>query len=144
MCLKNNANYSDPGVLCPKLGGGYGLVVQYNYTALHAAPLFQSLADEALVRFALNESSFTVECTIAPLPLTKVEVSYGKAEDAFMAWFLGKFMEGLSVWIELFADSHEYTIGQLLLVSLLSQAHSLYLSSWNARRKASTCKQLRA
>lgn len=68
--------------------GGIGYVIQYNFTALHVAPLYQTLADEALVREALDNDSFNVECTISPLPITKNEESFGEAEDAFSAWFL--------------------------------------------------------
>jgi ATP-binding cassette subfamily A (ABC1) protein 3 len=62
--------------------------VQYNYTALHVAPLYQTLADEALVRQALDTDAFNIQCTIQPLPITKVEDGFGAAEDAFTAWFL--------------------------------------------------------
>ena len=62
--------------------------IQYNFTALHVSPLYQMLADEALVREALDVPDFNIECTIAPLPITKVEASFGEAEDAFNAWFL--------------------------------------------------------
>jgi ABC-type multidrug transport system fused ATPase/permease subunit len=62
--------------------------LQYNFTALHVAPLYQTLADEALVRQALNNDDFNIKCTIDPLPITKVEEGFGAAEDAFTAWFL--------------------------------------------------------
>jgi len=68
--------------------GGIGIVIQYNYTALHVAPLFQVLADEAIARTALGDDTFNIECTIDPLPMTASEDSYGKADDTFMAWFL--------------------------------------------------------
>ena len=67
---------------------GIGYVIQYNYTALHVAPLLQVLADEAIAREALNNSYFNIECTLDPLPVTLQEESYGKAEDTFLAWFL--------------------------------------------------------
>ena len=67
---------------------GYGYVVQYNFTALHVSPLFQTLADEALAREALRNTNFKIECTLAPLPPTRVEEAYGEAEDVFSAWFL--------------------------------------------------------
>jgi hypothetical protein len=70
--------------------GGIGYVVQYNFTALHVSPLLQVIADEAIVREALNQSSFNIYCTINPLPITYAEDSYGQAEDAFLPWFLGK------------------------------------------------------
>lgn len=68
--------------------GGVGVVIQYNYTALHAAPLYQTLADEALARQALSSDNFTVGCTIDPLPFTAVEVKVSQSQDAFPAWFL--------------------------------------------------------
>jgi ATP-binding cassette, subfamily A (ABC1), member 3 len=83
-------NYSHPDDC--KFFGGVGYIVQYNFTALHAAPLFQTLADEALVRHATGNRNITIEATIAPLPITLREQAYGKAEDAvaasFAAWFL--------------------------------------------------------
>lgn len=74
--------------------GGTGYVIQYNYTALHVTPLYQVLADEAIVRQALNDSSFNIQCSIEPLPIDALENAYGKADDAFLAWFLGKLFIG--------------------------------------------------
>lgn len=68
--------------------GGVGYVIQYNYTALHAALMFEALANEALVRHATDNLEFTVEATIAPLPITNVEKKIGAGEDAFAVWFL--------------------------------------------------------
>jgi ABC-type multidrug transport system fused ATPase/permease subunit len=85
VCNSNVGNYTS--VECADFGG-IGYVVQYNYTALHAAPLYQTLADEALVRQALNSDTYTIQCTIQPLPITEVEEGIGAAEDAFTAWFL--------------------------------------------------------
>jgi hypothetical protein len=68
--------------------GGIGYTVRYNYTAIHAAPLYQSLADEAIVREALDDDAFKIKVTIHPLPLTEIESGLGAAEDAFSAWFL--------------------------------------------------------
>jgi ATP-binding cassette subfamily A (ABC1) protein 3 len=67
---------------------GIGYIVRYNYTALHAAPLYQSLADEAIIREFKNSDDFKIKVTIHPLPLTKSESSLGDAEDGFTAWFL--------------------------------------------------------
>jgi ATP-binding cassette subfamily A (ABC1) protein 3 len=67
---------------------GLGYVIQYNFTAVHVAPLFQRLADEALVREALDDSDFTIKTTIDPLPITDFESGLGGADDAFSAWFL--------------------------------------------------------
>ena len=68
--------------------GNIAFFVQYNYTAVHVAPLYQSLADEALVRHATGVSEFNIHATIAPLPITKIEEGFGEAQDAFSAWFL--------------------------------------------------------
>jgi hypothetical protein len=70
--------------------GGIGYVVQYNFTALHVSPLLQVITDEAIVREALNQSSFSINITIDPLPITYTEDAYGQSEDAFLPWFLGK------------------------------------------------------
>jgi ATP-binding cassette, subfamily A (ABC1), member 3 len=87
-CEKVSArtNYSKPEDC--KFFGGLGYIIQYNFTALHAAPLYQALADEALVRHATGNLNFTIAATIAPLPGTLRETAQGKAEDAFAAWFL--------------------------------------------------------
>jgi len=50
--------------------------------------LYQSLGDEALVREALADDEFKITPAVHPLPRTAVEETYGKAEDAFTAWFL--------------------------------------------------------
>lgn len=75
-----------------KYFGGVGYIIQYNFTALHAAPLYQTLADEALVRHSTGIQNFTIETTIDPLPKTLREQAYGIVEDAiesdFAAWFL--------------------------------------------------------
>jgi len=68
--------------------GGLGYVVQYNFTARHAAVMYQSTADEAIVRHATGYPEFIINTTIAPLPVTSVEKAFGKAEDSFAAWFL--------------------------------------------------------
>ena len=68
--------------------GGVGYVVNYNYTALHASLIYQALADEALMREAMNDDELTISATVHPLPLTDAEISFGKSESAFTAWFL--------------------------------------------------------
>jgi ABC-type multidrug transport system fused ATPase/permease subunit len=85
-CRTNPGSYSSVEA-CTRFGG-VGYVVQYNYTAVHVAPLYQVLADEALVREALNDDNITIQLTIDPLPVTQVEDSYGAAQDATTAWFL--------------------------------------------------------
>ena len=63
-------------------------MINYNFTAVHVTPLYQSLADQAIIREALNDDAYTISATIHPLPITAREESYGQAEDAFLAWFL--------------------------------------------------------
>ena len=67
---------------------GLGFIVQYNFSLLHGAPLYQALADEAIVRHVLGNQNFSIETTIAPLPSTLKEEWSNKADDAFTAWFL--------------------------------------------------------
>lgn len=85
-CIENQGNYTSN---CGDFGG-VGYTVAYNFSALHVTPLYQVLADEAIIRQALNDSSFNIECTIDPLPFTFFEDSYGQADNAFLAWYLGK------------------------------------------------------
>lgn len=68
--------------------GGIGYVIQYNFTALHVAPLFQALADEAIVRQATNNDQFEIKVTIAPLPLTSYESGLGDSEDSTFLFVL--------------------------------------------------------
>jgi ATP-binding cassette subfamily A (ABC1) protein 3 len=87
-CLESAADADYTSVEdCYRLGG-IGYVIQYNFTALHVSPLYQVLADEALVREAKNDTGFNIQCTIAPLPITRIEDTYSAAEDAFTVWFL--------------------------------------------------------
>jgi hypothetical protein len=72
---------------CPRLTG-ISYLVQYNFTALHSGPLYQTLADQAIVRYATKNPNIIIETTIAPLPITRVEAGYGAAEDVFLSWFL--------------------------------------------------------
>jgi ABC-type multidrug transport system fused ATPase/permease subunit len=67
---------------------GIGYVLQYNFTAIHATPLYQTLADEAIVREALNDDDFKIKTVIHPLPQTGFEANLSQAGDAFTAWFL--------------------------------------------------------
>ena len=72
---------------CRKFGG-IGYVIQYNFTSLHAALMYEAIANEALVRFATGSPDFKVQMTIAPLPVTSLENGIGAGEDAFTVWFL--------------------------------------------------------
>jgi ATP-binding cassette, subfamily A (ABC1), member 3 len=71
---------------------GYGYVIQYNFTGLHVGPLFQSIADQALLRYATGAKEVTITTTIAPLPITLVEERYGAAEDLLLVWFMIMFV----------------------------------------------------
>lgn len=97
--LQNGSNYSElvtqtcfgrPSIPASSCSGysGTGNIIQYNYTALHVSPLYQALANEALVRAATGNAAFQIQSSIYPLPITAVEASLGAAEDAFSAWFL--------------------------------------------------------
>jgi len=48
----------------------------YNYTSLHSSLLYQSTADEALLREYTNDPEYKISASIWPLPLTKVEEQY--------------------------------------------------------------------
>jgi len=76
---------------CEKLAG-VGYLIQYNYTALHASPLFQALVDQVLVNQYREETGetneFTVDASLHPLPTTKVEAAFTAAQDATAAWIL--------------------------------------------------------
>lgn len=49
--------------------GGLGYLIRYNFTALHAAPIFQAVADEAIIREALDDNNFRIKPIIHPLCL---------------------------------------------------------------------------
>lgn len=88
-CLNKSAsfNYTSPDQ-CANRYGGHGYVIQYNFTALHVAPLFQALADEAIIRQATNNDQFRIKVTIAPLPVTNYEEGLGASEDSFYLFVL--------------------------------------------------------
>ncbi|KAG7367345.1 multidrug ABC transporter ATPase [Nitzschia inconspicua] len=85
-CLDRVGNYTTQSG-CGRFSG-YGYAIQYNFTAIHVAPLYQVLADEALIREGTGDLEFKIQSTIHPLPITNVEQNIGKADDAFIAWFL--------------------------------------------------------
>eukprot|EP00980_Cylindrotheca_fusiformis_P009501 scaffold2077_cov119-Cylindrotheca_fusiformis.AAC.4 len=85
-CLENKGTY-ETDIDCEN-NAGIGYVIQYNFTALHIAPLFQALADEAIIREALSSDSFKIKTVLHPLPLTLQEDGVGKAQNASTAWFL--------------------------------------------------------
>jgi hypothetical protein len=81
------ANYLNYTSDC-SLYEGFGYVIQYNFTALHAALMFENRVNEALSRRGSGNPFINVKTTIAPLPVTPIEANIGAAEDAFAAWFL--------------------------------------------------------
>jgi len=85
-CERRSGNYTSSRSC--EVFGGIGYVIQYNFTALHVAPLYQQLADEALVREALDTDEINIRLTIDPLPITDVEIKLKSSEDAYSAWFL--------------------------------------------------------
>lgn len=73
--------------------GGIGYVVLFNFTALHSALLYETLANEAIARHATTNPDLVVQAAISPLPYTAVESGIGAAEDAFLVWFLVSLLE---------------------------------------------------
>jgi ATP-binding cassette subfamily A (ABC1) protein 3 len=67
---------------------GLGYVVSTNFTGLHSSLIYQSLADEAIIRKSTADKTFKISPTIHPLPLTQKEDNYSQAENSFSAWFL--------------------------------------------------------
>lgn len=65
---------------------GLGYVVGVNFTAPHGSLLFQSLADQSIVRSALNDDEYEIRTTVHPLPLTMTEKGYKTSQDSFTAW----------------------------------------------------------
>jgi ATP-binding cassette, subfamily A (ABC1), member 3 len=87
-CVRNVVGYDyTTQAECTRFGG-VGYLIQYNFTAFHISPTLQAIATQALARWGLANSNITVEATIAALPLTRVEASISKSDNAFTAWFL--------------------------------------------------------
>ena len=85
-CMQQEADYLTEADCRAQAGIGY--LIQYNYSAIHVAPLYQKLADEAIVREATADDEFKIQTVVHPLPITSAEDSIGQADDAFTAWFL--------------------------------------------------------
>jgi len=85
-CMENTGDYTTEEQ-CLDFGG-IGYIVNYNYTSLHSSLLYQSTADEALLREYTNDPEYKISASVWPLPLTKVEEQYTLASNAFAAWFL--------------------------------------------------------
>ncbi|CAB9510069.1 Retinal-specific ATP-binding cassette transporter [Seminavis robusta] len=86
-CSNNLGDYVEESE-CDNYGTGIGYTVAYNFTALHAAPLFQALADEGIIRKALGRTTFKITTTIAPLPITELENTFEESANATNLWFL--------------------------------------------------------
>mmetsp|Transcript_28196 Transcript_28196/g.58760 ORF Transcript_28196/g.58760 Transcript_28196/m.58760 type:complete len:1961 (+) Transcript_28196:86-5968(+) len=86
MCQQNIGNYT----LTEQCDGhrGFGYIINYNYTSLHSSLLYQSVADEAILRMITSDPDYKISASIWPLPITKVEQRYSLAQDSFAAWFL--------------------------------------------------------
>lgn len=85
-CLQRRGDYLTDADC--EAAAGLGYLIQYNFTAIHVALLYQMLADEAIVREAVGDTGFKIQTTIYPLPITSVEANIGAADDAFTSWFL--------------------------------------------------------
>ena len=85
-CRRQQDDYRNPESC--SLYRGLGYLIRYNFTALHAAPIFQATADEAIIRHALNNSAFKINPSLYPLPLTQFERVTQQNDDAGVPWFL--------------------------------------------------------
>jgi ATP-binding cassette subfamily A (ABC1) protein 3 len=85
-CLQNKVDYLSDSE-CENYAG-IGYVIQYNFSAIHGTPLYQNLADQAILREALDDDNLKIKTTIHPLPQTSTEANLGEAGDAFSSWFL--------------------------------------------------------
>lgn len=113
---------------------GVGFVVQYNFTGLHTGPLYQSLADQALARYASNDPAIVIKTTIAPLPITQLETSFGQAEDAFLAWFLVSLsilLPGIVLLFGLFLNNSCFFLFQMVLsFPFIAGSFAVFVSSF--------------
>ena len=50
--------------------------------------MYQQVADEALLRQAVGDNSYTISTTVHPMPITARESAFGQAQDSFFAWLL--------------------------------------------------------
>jgi len=57
-------------------------------TLLSPQPLYQKLADEAIMREAFDDNSFRISASVHPLPQTKAESRYSQEDDIFNLWFM--------------------------------------------------------
>jgi hypothetical protein len=133
-CLNASAYVSERD--CERLRG-VGFLIQYNFTGLHTAPLFQALADQALIRYATNKPDFVIKTSISPLPTTDIEDSFGRGEDSVMIWFLVSFPIPRS------AASHHSPYRSFLAFPLLLE-HMLRLLYKSANPRPSIFKQSQA
>ena len=85
-CIAREQDYTESSQ-CSRFEG-IGYTVSTNFTSLHAAILYQSVADVAIIRSATQNNEISITPKIHPLPITSVEEAYVSGEDAFTAWFL--------------------------------------------------------
>lgn len=85
-CAKNPGIYTNVDQ-CVNYGG-IGYIVNYNFTSLHSSLLYQATADEAIMRYYLDDTAYQISASVWPLPLTQVEEQYRLASNSFAAWFL--------------------------------------------------------
>ena len=50
--------------------------------------LYQSLADEALLRQSLGDTDYKISVSLWSLPITQQEENFAAGQDAFISWFL--------------------------------------------------------
>ena len=93
---------------------GISYVVVTNFTAPHAALLYQAIADEAIINDAVDDK-ISISATIHPLPHTALEDSFTAAEDSLLAWFVlifsfpfvaGKLISEDIITFHLYNDLH--------------------------------------
>ena len=63
---------------------GIGYVVSTNFTALHASILFQAVADESIVRTALQSNDIDIKVTLHPFILQNLKVDLNKLPMPFL------------------------------------------------------------
>jgi hypothetical protein len=59
---------------------GLSYIVSTNFTSLHSSLVYQTLADEAILRHSLGDDTFSIKSSVHPLSITKVESTLGLAQ----------------------------------------------------------------
>ena len=65
---------------CSRFVGGISYLVSTNFTSLHSSLVYQALADEAILRKSLSDDTYSIQSSIYPLPITKVESTLGRSQ----------------------------------------------------------------